>query len=129
MIRGVAEPPELWTFLAFNLIILVFGGVLTAFSYLTYVRTASEQFRRATAGFVLVTFGGVVEPIYELGVKNGYRLSGRELLAIQSVEGLLIGLGLGALFYSIYSFTPSGGRRPSATESGGAGEVERKWRP
>lgn len=129
MIRGVAEPPELWTFLAFNLIILVFGGVLTAFSYLTYLRTGSEQFRRATAGFVLVTLGGVVEPVYELGIQGSYQLSGRELLAIQSVEGLLIGLGLGALFYSIYSFAPSGGRRPPATEWGGSGDVEREWRP
>lgn len=129
MILEVAEPPELWTFLAFNLIILVFGGVLTTFSYLTYIRTSSDQFRRATFGFALVTSGGLVEPIYEVGIKGSYQLTSRELLAIQSVEGLLIGCGLGALFYSIYSFTPAGSRRSTSDNRDDSHDVEQRWQP
>ncbi|MFB6173736.1 MAG: hypothetical protein ABEI39_03760 [Halobacteriales archaeon] len=109
----MANPPELWTFVTFNLLVLLFGGVLSAFSYLTYVRKGSEQFRQAALGFALVTAGGLTEAVYQFGAKGSHSLGARELLAVQSVEGLLIALGLGVLFYSIYTFTP---RRPETVE-------------
>lgn len=113
MTRPVAEPPELWTFLASNVVVLLFGSILTVVSYITYYRNDREHFRCAAAGFGLVTLGGLSELIYQLGVKGSYWLGGRELLAVQSVEGLLIGFGLATLFYSIYSYSP---RQPDLTE-------------
>jgi TRAP-type C4-dicarboxylate transport system permease small subunit len=102
----MAEPPELWTFLAFNLLVLVFGGILAAVSYVTYRRKGSSHFGYAALGFSFVTLGGVTELLYQVGWKQSYLLGGRELLAVQSVEALLMGIGLGLLFYSIYTFSP-----------------------
>jgi TRAP-type C4-dicarboxylate transport system permease small subunit len=108
----MAEPPELWTFLLFNLLVLLFGGILAVFSYVTYRRKGGTHFGYATIGFSFITLGGLTELLYQIGWKGSYSLSGRELLMVQSVEGLLIGLGLGLLFYSIYSFSP---REPTLT--------------
>lgn len=102
----MAEPPELWTFLLFNMLVLLFGGILAAFSYVTYRRKGGSHFGYATIGFSLITLGGLTELLYQIGWKRSYALGGRELLMVQSVEGLLMGLGLGLLFYSIYTFSP-----------------------
>lgn len=102
----MAEPPELWTFVAFNLLVLLFGGILAGFSYVTYRRKGSTHFGYAALGFGFVTLGGVTELLYQVGWKGSYLLGERELLTVQSVEALLMGLGLGLLFYSIYTFSP-----------------------
>lgn len=124
----MAEPPELWTFLTFNLLVLLFGGILAAFSYVTYRRTGSNHFGHAALGFGLITLGGLTELLYQIGWKGSYLLGGRELLAVQSVEALLMGLGLGLLFYSIYTFSP---RDQSATEWTDRDESgsDLEWRP
>lgn len=109
----MAEPPEVLAFLVSNLVVLCFGTILAVFSYVTYRRHDGEHFRYAAIGFGLVTLGGLTESIYQFGVKGSYWLGGRELLAVQSAEGLLIGLGLALLFYSIYSFSPA---RPDLAE-------------
>lgn len=99
----MAEPPELWTFAIANLLTFGLGVVLTGLSYHAYrVNSYNPSFRRATIGFGLLTLGMVVEPAYQLGIRGDYRLGGRELLALQTIEGVLLGVGLGMLFYSIY---------------------------
>jgi cbb3-type cytochrome oxidase subunit 3 len=101
----MAEPPELWTFAASSLLLFVFGAVLTGISYVAYRRNGRHAtFRLSTLGFALVTAGGLVEPVYQSVLKGDYHLTGRELLAMQTVEGALIGAGLGLLFYSIYRY-------------------------
>lgn len=106
----MAEPPELWTFVAANFVAVGFGCLLTALSYIALrTRSRSSTFSTATAGFGLITLGGAVEPVYQLGFNRGYNLGGRELLALQSTEGFLLALGLGLLFYSITNYD-----RPSA---------------
>lgn len=101
--RTMAEPPELWTFLFANLFVFGFGATLTSLSYYAY-RTNGRKpsFRLSTLGFGILTLGGVAEPIYQLGLKQDYLISGREMLALQTIEGAFVAAGLGLLFYSIY---------------------------
>lgn len=99
----MAEPPELWTFLVANLFVFGFGATLTTLSYYAYrVNGRKPSFRLSTIGFGVLTIGGVVEPVYQLGLKEDYSISGRELLALQTMEGIFVAIGLGLLFYSIY---------------------------
>lgn len=103
----MAEPPEVWSFILANLFVFAFGTGLTAFSYLAYRRNEGAHFRNAAVGFAMVTVGGgAVEPLYQTGLKGSYDLGGRELLAMQSLEAVLIGAGLAMLFYSVYSYKP-----------------------
>lgn len=99
----MAEPPELWTFLFANLFVFGFGATLTTLSYYAYrVNDRRPSFRLSTIGFGILTLGGIVEPLYQLGLKQDYLISGRELLALQTIEGAFVAAGLGLLFYSIY---------------------------
>lgn len=101
----MAEPVEFWTFLASNLVVLGFGGVLTWLSLLAYRRNPETRaFGVASFGFGAITVGSLVEAVYELGVRGSYELGGRELLALHSIEGLLIAVGLASLFYSIRQY-------------------------
>lgn len=99
----MAEPPEFWTYLLANLFVFGFGATLTALSYHAYrVNDRKPSFRTSTLGFGVLTVGGVVEPVYQLGLRDDYLISGRELLALQTMEGAFLAVGLGLLFYSIY---------------------------
>lgn len=102
----MAEPLEFWTYVLTNFMMFGFGLMLTGLSYFAY-RTDKTRFalRNATIGFGLLTIGGLVAPLYQIGYKTQYQLDGRELLAIQSVEGLFLAAGLGMLFYSIYRYS------------------------
>jgi hypothetical protein len=99
----MSEPPEFYAFLLSNLLTLALGGTITAVSLRAYRRTGRPTFRGAAVGFGLVTLGSIVEGVYEVGVR-GYELGGRELLALHTVEGLLIAAGLAALFYSVWRY-------------------------
>jgi hypothetical protein len=100
----MAEPPEFWTFILSNLLVLLLGGVLAALSFRAYRRNGRRSFQWAAVGFGLVTFGSLVEAIYELGIRGSYELSGRELLALHTVEGVVIAFGLAVLFYSVKQY-------------------------
>lgn len=114
----MAEPPEMWAFLLTTLIKLGFGGILTALSFVAYrSMTRNRSFLTSTVGFGLITAGGVSEAVYQLVLKGDYRLDGRELLAIQAFEGLLTGIGLGLLFYSIYRHNNRGSQTLSTDTS------------
>lgn len=99
------EPPEFWAFLASNLLVLLMGGLMTGLSFLAYRRNVDHtSLIWAVGGFGVITFGTLVEAIYELGIRGTYELGGRELLALHTVEGILIAAGLGALFYSLRQY-------------------------
>lgn len=114
----MAESPELWAFLFANTILFVFSSLLALLSYLAYRRHSAEtSFRTAGIGFALVLLGGLVEPVYQVGIQgiqDGYALNGTELLLLQSVEGVLIAAGLGLLFYAITCHDPSSGDEAAA---------------
>ena len=101
----MVKPPELWAFILANTLLFLISSVLAGLSYLAYRHSGGRQsYRNAAVGFGFVVFGGLVEPAYQLGVedvKNGYALSGNELLLLQAGEGILIATGLGLLFYAI----------------------------
>lgn len=114
----MAEPPEVWTFAAANVASFAFGAVLTGLSYLAYrYRGQSASFLYATLGFGTITAGGLAEPVYQLGFKADNTASGRELLVLQTIEGALVAIGLGLLFYSIYQYD----RRAGAESRSGEG--------
>ncbi|WP_136689954.1 DUF7521 family protein [Halorhabdus amylolytica] len=97
----MANPPELWLFVMSNALVLVLGGAMAFLSGRAYQRTGSRSFGLASGGFALLTLGTLVEGIYELGYRRSYELTGRELLALHTVEGVLVAAGLAVLFYSL----------------------------
>ncbi len=97
----MSEPPELWTFVASNVLVLALGGALTVLSYRAYRRLDRPPLRTAALGFGVITLGTLVEAVYELGIRGSYELTGRELLTLHTVEGAFIAAGLAALFYSL----------------------------
>lgn len=125
----MAEPIEFWTFILTNFMMFAFGLILSTVSYLAYRADRGRiSLRNATIGFGLLTIGGLVAPVYQLGVNDAYTLGGRELLVVQSVEGLFLASGLGMLFYSIYRYG-TGARNvdsvhPSSTDLDSGREVD-----
>ena len=96
----MAQPPEFWTFVASSALVLLLGGAMTVLSYLAYRREDKRSLWVAGVGFGLVTTGGVIAAVYQLGIARTYELSGR-LLSLQTVEGVVLLLGLLALIYSV----------------------------
>lgn len=100
----MAEPPEFWTFVASNVFVFVLGSGLTVLSLAAYRRRGRPALGFAVAGFAVVTVGTLVEAVYEIAIRGSYELTGRELLALHTVESVLVGIGLAALFYSIVRY-------------------------
>lgn len=97
----MAEPPEFWAFLVANSLLFLAGGVLTALSYRAYLRVREHTFRIAAGGFALITLGGLMDLIYQVGIRQDYHLGGKETLALQTAGSLVIAGGLVVLFYSL----------------------------
>lgn len=95
---------ELWAFIFANTILFITSSVLMVLSYIAYSRSEMKtSYLFATVGFGAVVLGGLVEPAYQLVVKDGPGLERTELLWLQTGEGVLIASGLGLLFYAIIS--------------------------
>lgn len=108
--------PELWAFVLANAGLFIVSSVLTGLSYLAYRRDGRSTYKFATIGFGFVVLGGLVEPLYQLGVRGDYNITGNELLFLQTAEALLIASGLGILFYAITRYTANGERTTSTKE-------------
>lgn len=118
----MSEPPELWAFVIANTGLFIASGVLTALSYVAYRQSGGDSsYRAATVGFGFVVLGGLVEPVYQLGVKGEYSLTGSELLVLQSGEGALITLGLGLLFWAIVNHRPESASAAGVNAEANAG--------
>ncbi|SFS12240.1 hypothetical protein SAMN05216559_4048 [Halomicrobium zhouii] len=100
----MGSPPEFWAYLLSNALVLVLGGLLAGLSGAAYRRSGRRSLAVASAGFGLVTLGSVVEALYELGIRQSFALSERELLALHAVEGVVIACGLAVLFYSLRNY-------------------------
>lgn len=88
-----------------NLLLFAFGSLITGLSFLAYRSSGgTRSFRHSTIGFGLITLGGVIEPVYQLGVQRDPEISAQELLQLQALEGILIAGGLAFLFFSIYRY-------------------------
>lgn len=108
--------PELWAFTLANAGLFIVSSVLTGLSYLAYRRDGRSTYKSATIGFGFVVLGGLVEPLYQLGARGDYNITGSELLFLQTAEALLIAGGLGILFYAITRYTANGERTTSTEE-------------
>ena len=112
--------PELWVFILANVGLFLISSVLTALSYVAYRRSGGQSsYWFATIGFGFVVLGGLVEPLYQIGVRGDYHINGTELLFLQTGESVLIALGLGILFYAITrhsSGSPPANRRSESTD-------------
>lgn len=84
-----------------NLFHLAVGMALVALSGQAYRLSGTRSFRTATVGFLLITLSAIGDASYEIGTRSGYQFTSRQLLALHTVESVLIGVGLAALFYSI----------------------------
>lgn len=100
----MAEPPEFWAFLVANSLLFVAGGTLTGLSYRAYLRVQQRTLRLASGGFALITIGGLLELLYQLGIRQDYHLGGRESLALQTLESLVITAGLVVIFYALSKY-------------------------
>lgn len=100
----MSNPPEFWAYLLSNGLVLVLGGVMVTLSAAAYRRAGRRSFAFASVGFGLVTLGSLVEAVYELGIRQSFALGERELLALHAVEGVVVAIGLAALFYSLRSY-------------------------
>lgn len=116
------RPPELLAFAFANALLFAASSVLTGVSYLAYRQSGRQRsYRFATVGFGFVLLGGLVEPVYQFGVRGDYHLTGTELLWLQTSEGLFIAAGLGLLFWAIVrreTGTGSGAREESLGPTG-----------
>lgn len=92
-------------FVLANVLQFVFGLTITGISYWAY-RTSGRKasLRNATIGFLCITVGGVLAPVYELGLRGDYNITAQELLKLQILEGTVIGIGLAALLFSVFSY-------------------------
>ena len=97
----MAQPPQFWTFLASNVLVLLLGGTMTVLSYLAYRREDKRSLWVAGFGFGLVTTAGLITVFYQFGIRRTYFVSNRELLSLHTVQGVVLALGLLALIYSI----------------------------
>lgn len=96
-----------WTdlFVVANLVHFVFGIAITGISYYAYQTKGKKTVHRnSTIGFFFIAVGGILAPVYELGIKADYTISAQELLQLQIIEGTVIGVGLAFLLVSIYTY-------------------------
>lgn len=100
----MAEPPELLAFILVTSVFSIAGGTLSVVAYLAYLRTHQQALRVASGGFTLITIGGLVELVYQLGIRRDYHLGGRELLALQTIESLILTVGLVVIFYAVSQY-------------------------
>lgn len=115
----MSEKPELWAFVLANVGLLVVSGLLTALSYLAYrQRNGQRTYFIATTGFGFVVLGGLVEPLYQLRTGLDFTISSTEFMLLESLETVLIAMGLGLLFYTItvHGSRSSGENQPDPTD-------------
>lgn len=120
----MASLPELWAFVLSNVGLFIVSSLLTSLSYLAYRQSDGHRsYAIAATGFGFVVLGGLVEPVYQLGVGVDYTLTGAQLMRLQTVETVLIAAGLGLLFYAIVRHRPA----TASSEGGHAAFDDADW--
>jgi len=84
-----------------NLFVFAVGGALTYLSLQARRRVEKSNLNYTILGFGLVTLSTIAEVIYAPAIIGVYEISGSTLLILYTIESLLIGLGLGSIYYSV----------------------------
>ena len=93
--------PTLWMLVISNLFVFAVGGALTYLSFQARRRVEKSNLNYTVLGFGLVTLSTIAEVIYAPAIIGVYEISGSTLLILYTIESLLIGLGLGSIYYSV----------------------------
>jgi uncharacterized membrane protein len=93
--------PTLWMLVISNLFVFAVGGALTYLSLQARRRVEKSNLNYTILGFGLVTLSTIAEVIYAPAIIGVYEISGSTLLILYTIESLLIGLGLGSIYYSV----------------------------
>ena len=93
--------PALWMLTVSNLFVLAIGGALTYLSLQARRQVGKSNLNYTVLGFGLVTLSTIAEVIYAPAIIGVYEITGSTLLILYTIESLLIGLGLGSIYYSV----------------------------
>jgi hypothetical protein len=93
--------PSIWMLVLSNIFVFVIGGALTYLGFQTQRRVGKSNLKYTTLGFGLVTLSTVAEVIYAPAIIGIYEITSSTLLVLYTIESLLIGLGLGSIYYSV----------------------------
>ena len=93
--------PTLWMLVVSNLFVFAVGGALTYLSFQARRRVEKSNLNYTILGFGLVTLSTIAEVIYAPAIIGVYEISGSTLLILYTIESLLIGLGLGSIYYAV----------------------------
>lgn len=108
----------LWAFIFANVGLVVIGCLLAVLSLLAHRRSNGQRsYAIATLGFGCVVVAGFAEPVYMLQFEPDFLLTSAEFLSLQIVEDVLIGLGLGLLFYAITQHDSGSARDAPSTDA------------
>ena len=93
--------PALWMLMMSNLFVFAIGGALTYLSFQARRQVGKSNLNYTVLGFGLVTLSTIAEVIYAPAIIGVYEITGSTLLILYTIESLLIGLGLGSIYYSV----------------------------
>ena len=93
--------PTLWMLMMSNLFVFAIGGALTYLSFQARRRVGKSNLSYTVLGLGLVTLSTIAEVIYAPAIIGVYEITGSTLLVLYTIESLLIGLGLGSIYYSV----------------------------
>ncbi|MFB6179994.1 MAG: hypothetical protein ABEI77_09755 [Halorientalis sp.] len=110
----MSSSPAVLTFLFVNTGLFVVTGFLAFVSYFAYTESDGQRsFLLSMLGFILILCGGLVEPVYQLGLHANETLEPSKILLAGSVEDVLFGVGLFVLFLAITSHETDTTAHPS----------------
>lgn len=93
--------PTIWMLVLSNIFVFIIGGALTYLGFQAQRRVGKPNLKYTTLGFGLVTLSTVAEVIYAPALIGIYEITSSTLLVLYTIESLLIGLGLGSIYYSV----------------------------
>jgi hypothetical protein len=93
--------PSIWMLVLSNIFVFIIGGALSYLGFQAQRRVGKSNLKYTTLGFGLVTLSTVAEVIYAPALIGIYEITSSTLLVLYTIESLLIGLGLGSIYYSV----------------------------
>ena len=96
MVHTTASPAVVSLIVAVKTAILVFGGLITYFSYKAYRNTGERSLRALAIGFGIITFGALLAGVLDVLLNTSLALG-------VLIDAVLTLLGFAVITYSLYS--------------------------